>query len=125
LWDSDDVIRVFATMFETTRGAKYMDMPASHYSTHPYDAVLKNGKMIGLSTYSAYTSNGRMWISLAMLDESQSAIGTEVTVLWGEPDGGSNKPVVERHVQTEIRAKVGPWPYSESARVGYRSRVTG
>lgn len=28
--------------------------------------------------------------------------GAEFTVVWGEPDGGTAKPVVERHVQTRI-----------------------
>ena len=31
---------------------------------------------------------------------------TEVNVVWGEEDGGSAKPVVERHIQTNIRATV-------------------
>ena len=36
--------------------------------------------------------------------------GAEVTLVWGEEDGGSSKPVVERHVQAEIRAIVSPVP---------------
>jgi syringate O-demethylase len=46
-------------------------------------------------------------------------IGNEVTLVWGEEGGGSSKPVVERHVQTEIRAIVSPCPYSEVARTTY------
>jgi hypothetical protein len=46
-------------------------------------------------------------------------IGAEVTLVWGEEDGGSAKPVVERHAQTEIRAVVSPCPYSEVARTSY------
>jgi len=42
-----------------------------------------------------------------------------VKLLWGEPGGGSRKPTVERHVQTEIRAIVSPVPYSEVARISY------
>jgi syringate O-demethylase len=34
-------------------------------------------------------------------------------------NGVSSKPVVERHVQVEIRAVVGPCPYSEFARTSY------
>ena len=56
-----------------------------------------------------------------MVDESVSADGTEVTIIWGEPDGGTAKPLVERPVQTEVRATVGPCPISESAREHYRS----
>jgi hypothetical protein len=39
--------------------------------------------------------------------------------VWGEPGGGSKKPTVERHVQTEIRAIVSPVPYAEVARISY------
>jgi syringate O-demethylase len=76
--------------------------------------------MVGISTYPVYTSNGRRWISLSMIDEPLSAPGTEVTVLWGEPNGGTLKPSVERHIQTQVRAVVGPAPFSEQAREGYR-----
>ena len=100
-----------------------MDLPASHYATLPYDMVLQNGNMVGISAYPVYTSNGRRWISLAMVDEGMSAPGTEVTILWGEPDGGTAKPTVERHVQTEVRATVGPCPFSEFAREDYRPHV--
>jgi glycine cleavage system aminomethyltransferase T len=119
-WNDDDVLRIYATMFQSENRAKYMDLPAAHYATLPYDMILQNGKMVGVSTYPVYTSNGRRWISLSMIDEGQSAPGTEVTVLWGEPAGRSSKPTVERHVQTEVRATVGPAPFSDQAREGYR-----
>jgi glycine cleavage system aminomethyltransferase T len=67
--------------------------------------VLIGDQMVGLSTYTVYTTNVRCWFSLAMVDESVED-GTEVTVVWGEEDGGSRKPIVERHVQTNIRATV-------------------
>jgi vanillate/3-O-methylgallate O-demethylase len=119
-WNSDDVIGVFATLFQAQNRAKYMDLPASHYATLPYDEILVNGAYAGISTYPVYTSNGRVWISLSMVQEAFSQPGTEVKVLWGEPDGGTDKPTVERHVQTEIRATVGPCPFSDQAREGYR-----
>ena len=72
--------------------------------------------MIGLSTYPAYLSVDHQWVSLATIEEGQAAFGEEVTVVWGEPNGGSKKPGVERHVQKEIRAKVLPWPYSKQAK---------
>ena len=49
--------------------------------------------------------------------------GTEVTLVWGEEGGGSAKPVVERHVQTEIRAIVSPVPYAEVVRASYRPQL--
>jgi hypothetical protein len=44
---------------------------------------------------------------------------TEVTFVWGEEDGGSAKPTVERHVQTEMRPVVSPVPHAESVRRSY------
>jgi vanillate/3-O-methylgallate O-demethylase len=46
-------------------------------------------------------------------------IGTEVRLLWGEADGGSQKPTVERHRQLEVRAIVSPVPYSKVVRETY------
>ena len=120
-WNNDDVIRVFSTLFQTGERAKFLDIPASHYATLPYDMVLQNGNMVGISCYPIYTSNFRRWISLAMIDENASGVGSEVTIRWGEPDGGSAKPLVERHVQTDVRATVGPCPISETARENYKS----
>ena len=47
------------------------------------------------------------------------APGTEVTFVWGEPNGGTAKPTVERHKQVEIKAVVSPVPYSNVARTAY------
>jgi glycine cleavage system aminomethyltransferase T len=74
--------------------------------------------MVGISTFSGYSYNERSYLSLAMVD-TDIEVGTEVTLVWGEEDGGSAKPVVERHAQTEIRAIVSPVPYSEVARSSY------
>jgi syringate O-demethylase len=58
-------------------------------------------------------------LTLAILDPAFSEPGTEVVFVWGEEGGGSSKPTVERHVQTEIRSIVSPCPYSEVARTSY------
>jgi syringate O-demethylase len=58
-------------------------------------------------------------LTLAVLDAEYSSPGTEITLVWGEPGGGSAKPLVERHVQTEIRGIVSPVPYAQVARTGY------
>jgi syringate O-demethylase len=58
-------------------------------------------------------------LTLAMLDVEHSEPGTEVVFIWGEEGGGSSKPTVESHVQTEIRATVHPAPYSKVARQEY------
>jgi vanillate/3-O-methylgallate O-demethylase len=58
-------------------------------------------------------------LTLAVVDPDVAEPGTEVTFVWGEEGGGSAKPVVERHVQVEIRAVVSPCPYGEVARTTY------
>jgi syringate O-demethylase len=61
-------------------------------------------------------------LSLAIVDNEHSVPGTPVTVGWGEENGGTTKPTVERHRQVEIRATVQPAPISEVARVSYRPK---
>jgi glycine cleavage system aminomethyltransferase T len=121
-WHGEDVARAMGTMFQKENRAKYIDLPLSNYSTWPNDKILKDGKMVGVSTFSGYSSNESSMLSLAIVDVDQSEPGTEVTLVWGEEGGGSAKPVVERHVQTEIRATVSPVPYAEVVRASYRPK---
>jgi glycine cleavage system aminomethyltransferase T len=118
--DSEDVTRALGTMFQKENRAKYFDFPSAVYSTLPYDKVLRDGKMVGISTWCGYSANEGRMLTLAMIDNEHSEPGTEVTFVWGEEGGGSSKPTVERHVQTPIRAVVSSVPYSEVARVSYR-----
>jgi vanillate/3-O-methylgallate O-demethylase len=117
-WNGEDVARAMGTLFQPGDAVKYIDLPLSNYATWPYDKVLEDGRMVGISTFSGYSYNERSMLSLAIVDVDVE-IGTEVTLVWGEEGGGSSKPVVERHVQAEIRAIVSPCPYSEVARTSY------
>ena len=119
-WHGDDVARAIGTMFQPEGRAKYIDLPLSNYSTWPNDKILKDDELVGVSTFSGYSSNESSMLSLAILDIEHAQPGTEVTLVWGEEGGGSAKPVVERHVQTEIRATVSPVPYAEVVRTSYR-----
>jgi glycine cleavage system aminomethyltransferase T len=119
-WNGEDVTRAFGDLFVKGDAAKYIDLPLANYSTLPYDKVLKGRNTIGVSTYTGYSHNERSMLSLAIVDVAHSEPGTEVTLVWGEEGGGSRKPTVERHVQTEIRATVGPVPYGDVARTAYR-----
>jgi vanillate/3-O-methylgallate O-demethylase len=119
-WNGEDVARVFRSMFEKGKDPfKYIDLPLSNYASWPYDRVMKDGKMIGISTFSGCSYNERLMLSLAIVNVEHSEPGTPVTLIWGEEGGGSAKPVVERHAQTEIRATVGPVPYGQAARETY------
>lgn len=119
-WDRGDVVRVFDSMLGEGDRYKFLDMPASHYATCPYDLVARDGEPVGVSHYPVYTANVRGWISLALLDEEVAEPGTEVILTWGEPGGGTAKPTVERHVQTNIVCTVEPCPISVTAREDYK-----
>jgi syringate O-demethylase len=118
--NDDDVLRVIGTAFkEEDKRNKFVEFPSAVYSMHPYDTVLAKGKPAGISTWISYTANEGKMLTLAVMNAEHSAPGTEVSLVWGEPGGGSAKPGVERHIQTEIRGIVSPVPYAEVARTAY------
>ncbi len=51
-----------------------------------------------------------------MIDLEHATLGERVTIVWGEPDGGSRKPQVERHRQTEVHATVAPAPITKATK---------
>ena len=117
--DDEDITHALATMFQEGERAKYIDFPSAVYATLPYDKVMKDGEMIGISTWVGYSANEGKMLTIAMLEAEHSEPGTEVTFVWGEEGGGSSKPTVERHKQIEIRATAQPVPYSKVAREEY------
>lgn len=123
VWNNEDVVRVISSMFGEGKSAKFLEWPASHYATFPFDKVVADEKLIGLSTYSGYNASEKAWLSLAMIDESAANVGAEVVLVWGEEKQGPRKPTVEEHVQTSIRAVVAPCPVYEAVRTSYRSRA--
>jgi len=121
-WNADDVARIFASLVDTgNRGYQFFEVPTANYGSSNYDAVLdSSGATVGLSMFSGYSANERRALSLATIDNTIE-IGTEVTVIWGEPGGGSSKTSVEPHDQIPMRAIVSPVPYSVDARTGYHA----
>jgi vanillate/3-O-methylgallate O-demethylase len=121
VWNGDDVEHVWGSLVHGHGDpAKFLDVPLANYASLPYDKVLKDGKTVGVSTYTGYTYNERAMISLGVVDIEHSEPGVQVTLTWGEENRGSSKPTVERHSQFEIRATVAAAPYAEAARVAYR-----
>ena len=119
--DDDDVTATIGSMFRKDDRAKFMDWPSAVYCMHPFDRVTVDGETVGLSTWIGYSSNEGKMLTLAVLDAEVAEPGTDVTFVWGEEDGGSTKPTVEAHVQTEMRAVVSPVPYTEVVRKAYRA----
>jgi vanillate/3-O-methylgallate O-demethylase len=78
-----------------------------------------DGTVVGYSMFTGYSSNERRGLSLATVSPDVPE-GTELRVVWGEPNGGSKKASVEPHEQTDVRVVVSPVPYSTVARQTYQ-----
>jgi vanillate/3-O-methylgallate O-demethylase len=105
-WSKEDTLKIIGSMIGEGERYKYLEVPNSFYSFLPFDKILKDGRMVGLSTYSQYTANLRGWFSLAMVDEADAIDGAEVELVWGEEDGGASRQVPDPHVQTTVRATI-------------------
>jgi vanillate/3-O-methylgallate O-demethylase len=119
-WNGDDVAKVFRSMFEPGQDVyKYIDLPLSNYASSSFDAVKSGGKIVGASMFAGYSYNERSMLSLGVVEEQFAKPGTELTLLWGEENGGTKKTTVERHKQLDLRITVGPVPYAREARESY------
>jgi vanillate/3-O-methylgallate O-demethylase len=118
-WNGDDVGKAFRSMFEPgEEHYKYIDLPLSNYASSSFDKIVHGGNVVGASMFAGYSYNERSMLSLGIVDPDVK-IGSEVTLVWGEENGGSEKTTVESHKQLEIRAVVSPVPYSKVARESY------
>ncbi|WP_416956900.1 aminomethyl transferase family protein [Streptomyces sp. Agncl-13] len=112
LWDRDDVAKIFASMYEKGEGRfKYIEMPAAFYTACQFDRVEKDGELVGAAMLTSYSANVRGWISLGTI-APEAAAGDQVEIVWGEPNGGSPNPAVERHAQTRVRGTVMARPFA-------------
>lgn len=120
-WNGDDVAKILASMvdLDRERAYQYFNMPIANYGSSSFDSVLApDGSVVGLSMFSGYSANERRALSLATIDPSIE-LGTELELVWGEPDGGTSKKTVTPHDQIKVRVIVSPTPYSVTARKEY------
>jgi len=119
-WNPEDMAKIFASLFDTGgEHYKFFDLPLANYASSNYDRVVDaGGRTVGLSMFTGYSYNEKAALSLATIDH-EIPMGTELKVVWGEPDGGTRKTTVEPHKQIEVRAVVSPVPYSSVARETY------
>jgi glycine cleavage system aminomethyltransferase T len=112
VWNDDDVAAtVRSSLFDPDHPGRYLALPTPMYATFESDAVLRAGAPAGVSQWSSYSANAGHVISLALVNVEHAEPGTELTLLWGEPD--TRRPTVDRHEVREIRATVAPVPYFE------------
>jgi len=126
VWDREDVMRVLGSQFGKGPRYKAIEFPVSYYGFHQFDMVTaQSGASAGISSHCGYINNEGDMLSLAMLGQAHAEPGTEVVLTWGEPKGGSRKPQVELHEQTQIRATVAPAPYAALVQRLKRASVGG
>jgi glycine cleavage system aminomethyltransferase T len=110
VWNTEDVIDVYASQFRDGETYAWMDpinLGQARGGHAMYaDQVLKGGAVVGVSSGRSYSYHYRQMLSLCSVDTEHSALGTEVDVLWGDP--GTR--------QKTIRATVSRFPFLNEGR---------
>jgi vanillate/3-O-methylgallate O-demethylase len=122
-WSNDDMTEIFASALFAPEGEGYQffDVPNANYGSSNFDSVIDaDGNIVGLSLFTGYSANEKHCLSLATVDHEIEE-GTELRVIWGEPDGGTRKTAVQPHRQKDVRVVVSPVPYAKVARLEYAS----
>jgi glycine cleavage system aminomethyltransferase T len=111
VWNPEDVLDIHASQFRPGEPYAAMDNPFERFVeaagwAYYADQVLKDGKLVGISSGRIMSYNQRQMLSLCSIDVEHADLGNEVIVLWGDP--GTR--------QKEIRAIVSRFPYLEKDR---------
>lgn len=119
-WDGDDVATIHASMYQKDElPYKFFDLPNANYGASNFDSVVdESGEVVGVSMFTGYSWNEKRPLSLAIVNP-EVEIGSQLKVVWGEPDGGTRKSSVEPHRQYQVGVDVSPVPYSEVVRREY------
>jgi glycine cleavage system aminomethyltransferase T len=108
---AEDSGGIYMSQFRDEEPHQQMDGPNDMYYvpgpfTYHADRVLRDGRLVGISSGRAMSQYYRRMISLCSIDTEFSALGTKVAVLWGDLGTG----------QKEIRATVARFPYLDENR---------
>lgn len=106
VWNPDDVIEVYASLFKQGQPFDFMEMPRDQRGFMYADKVMKGDTLVGVTTSRGYSFYFRQMLSLCTLDVEHAEPGTEVSVVWGNPG----------HPQKVVRATVAPAPYKTDNR---------
>jgi vanillate/3-O-methylgallate O-demethylase len=119
-WNKEDLGDILANTGDGD-GSGYMqfDMPIANYGSSSFDAVTDaDGTVVGASMFAGYSANESAALSLGIVDANVPT-GTELTLTWGEPGGGTKKTTVQPHETKDVRVIVSPVPYAETVRNEY------
>ena len=118
-WNPEDLLKVIESSLRPgEQNAKWIDFPQPNYASSGFDRVMMGDRLVGLSMFNGFSFNERAMLSLGVVDPDIN-VGDVLTLVWGEPDGGTEKTSTERHNQAEIRVRVSPTPYARQARESY------
>lgn len=114
-FDDDDVAALVSSNLQGGKDrAQWMGFPNSNYSVFQYDAVYDGSRLVGFANWIGYTVNVGHVSGIGMIDEPDAVDGKELTLVWGEPNGGSAKSYVDKgHVQKNIRCTVSTTPLGQ------------
>lgn len=109
-WNKQDVLDIYASLFEPGEEYRTLDLPTSptwaHGMLEHADRLLHRGELVGVSSSTIYSYYFRECISMGCIDEELAEPGTEVVVQWGD-HGGRIK---------DVRATVDRFPLLSEAR---------
>jgi vanillate/3-O-methylgallate O-demethylase len=100
VWNDDDVIDVYASLYRQGTPHDFMEMPRELLGCMQCDRVEKNGDLVGATSSRCYSYFMRKMLSLCTLDVALCVPGSEVVVVWGS----------EPASQKRVRATVAPAP---------------
>jgi vanillate/3-O-methylgallate O-demethylase len=115
VWNPADVAKIIEGYMTPGLPPMYLEFPRATYASWLFDTVHDGkGNAVGLSTYPTFLWTERSMVSLGILDPEHAAIGTELTLVWGEPDNGARSHKwLEPHRQIEVRATVAVAPIGQ------------
>jgi glycine cleavage system aminomethyltransferase T len=106
VWDDDDVIDVYASLFRAGQPHDFMEMPRELLGCMQCDRVEKDDRIVGATSSRCYSYFMRKMLSLCVLDVAHCVPGEQVTVIWGSDSAA----------QKRIRATVAPAPIKPDKR---------
>lgn len=106
VWNADDVMDVFGSLFRSEANYTYMEMPRDQWGYMWADRVEVDGLAVGVTTSRGYSYFFRQMLSLCPIDVAYSEPGTQVEVVWGTPGDPEKR----------IRATVATAPYKKDNR---------
>lgn len=107
-WNRDDVLDTYASLYRDDEPYRPIDFPYApqRWPMAHADHVFLDGRPVGWSSGTAFSTRFRTTISMACIDVATTDIGTEVIVQWGN-HGGPIK---------DMRATVARFPYLTEGR---------